>query len=83
MWPGSSGSCIEFHPQGIQGISEHPGPGRVHAEAITRLFDSGVSIVNVHSGQPDQQKVLDFYVKEVLPRLKGNGGASRGGASSH
>ena len=61
-------------------VSQDPA---VHAEAITRLFDSGVSIVNVHSGQPDQQKVLDFYVKEVLPRLKGNGGASRGEASSH
>ncbi len=58
-------------------VSQDPA---VHTEAIARLFDSGVSIVNVHSGQPDQQKVLDFYGKEVLPRLKGNGGASPGGA---
>lgn len=61
-------------------VSQDPA---VHAQALTRLFDSGVSIVNVHSGQPDQQKVIDFYGKEVLPRLKGNGDASRGGASSH
>jgi alkanesulfonate monooxygenase SsuD/methylene tetrahydromethanopterin reductase-like flavin-dependent oxidoreductase (luciferase family) len=42
----------------------------VHAQAIKKLFDSGVTIVNVHSGQADQQKVIDFYGKEVLPRLK-------------
>ena len=40
-----------------------------HVKAITKLFDSGVSIVNIHSGQPDQRKVLDFYGKEVLPQL--------------
>jgi TAT-translocated FGD2 family F420-dependent dehydrogenase len=48
-------------------VSQDP---RAHVEAISQLFDSGVSIVNVHSGQPDQQKVIDFYGKEVLPRLK-------------
>jgi F420-dependent hydroxymycolic acid dehydrogenase len=41
-----------------------------HVQAIKKLFDSGVSIVNVHSGQVDQQKVIDFYGREVLPRLK-------------
>jgi TAT-translocated FGD2 family F420-dependent dehydrogenase len=40
-----------------------------HVQAIKKLFDSGVTIVNVHSGQQDQQKVIDFYGKEVLPRL--------------
>jgi F420-dependent hydroxymycolic acid dehydrogenase len=44
-----------------------------HIEAINKLFDSGVSIVNVHSGQPDQQKVIEFYGKEVVPRLKAKG----------
>jgi F420-dependent hydroxymycolic acid dehydrogenase len=43
----------------------------VHVKAINKLFDSGISIVNIHSGQPEQRKVLDFYGKEVLPRLKG------------
>jgi len=33
------------------------------------LFESGVSIVNIHSGQPDQVWVVDFYGKEVLPKL--------------
>jgi TAT-translocated FGD2 family F420-dependent dehydrogenase len=42
----------------------------VHVEALDRLFDSGVSIVNVHSGQPDQQKVIEFYANNVLPKLR-------------
>lgn len=41
-----------------------------HAQKIGELFASGVTIVNVHSGQADQRKVIDFYGKEVLPRLK-------------
>jgi F420-dependent hydroxymycolic acid dehydrogenase len=32
----------------------------VHVETLNKLFDSGATIVNVHSGQPDQQKVIDF-----------------------
>ena len=54
-----------------------------HVAAIRKLFDSGVSIVNVHSGQPDQQRVLDFYGKEVLPRLRGDAASGAGGARSH
>ncbi len=41
----------------------------VHLKTITELFQSGVSIVNIHSGQPDQRRVVDFYGKEVLPKL--------------
>jgi F420-dependent hydroxymycolic acid dehydrogenase len=41
-----------------------------HVQAIKKLFDSGVTIVNIHSGQPDQQKVIEFYGREVLPRVK-------------
>jgi hypothetical protein len=26
--------------------------------------------VNIHSGQADQKRVIDFYGKEVLPRIK-------------
>lgn len=54
-----------------------------HVAAIRKLFDSGVSIVNVHSGQPDQQRVLDFYGKEVLPRLRGDAASGADGARSH
>lgn len=42
----------------------------VHAKKIKELFDSGVTIVNVHSGQPDQSRVLEFYGEEVIPRVK-------------
>jgi TAT-translocated FGD2 family F420-dependent dehydrogenase len=42
----------------------------VHVQTIKKLFDSGVTIVNIHSGQADQQKVIDFYGSEVLPRVR-------------
>ena len=42
----------------------------VHVKAINKLFDSGVTIVNIHSGQADQRKVIEFYGTEVLPRLR-------------
>ena len=45
-------------------------PG-VHREAIAKLFDSGATIVNIHSGQPDQKKVIDFYGRSVLPKFAG------------
>lgn len=43
-----------------------------HAEVIEKLFESGVTIVNIHSGQPDQQTVIDFYGREVIPKLRGS-----------
>jgi TAT-translocated FGD2 family F420-dependent dehydrogenase len=42
----------------------------VHVKAISELFDSGATIVNIHSGQEDQKRVIEFYGKEVLPRIK-------------
>jgi hypothetical protein len=42
----------------------------VHVKAIFELFDSGATIVNIHSGQEDQKRVIEFYGKEVLPRIK-------------
>jgi TAT-translocated FGD2 family F420-dependent dehydrogenase len=42
----------------------------VHIKKMHELFDSGVTIVNVHSGQPDQARVIDFYAKHVLPAVK-------------
>lgn len=41
----------------------------IHVEAISKLFDSGATIVNIHSGQPDQKKVIEFYASSVLPKL--------------
>lgn len=42
-----------------------------HVAAIDELFESGATIVNIHSGQTDQQKVIDFYGNWVLPELSG------------
>jgi alkanesulfonate monooxygenase SsuD/methylene tetrahydromethanopterin reductase-like flavin-dependent oxidoreductase (luciferase family) len=39
----------------------------VHIKKMHELFESGVTIVNVHSGQPDQGRVIDFYAERVLP----------------
>jgi F420-dependent hydroxymycolic acid dehydrogenase len=41
-----------------------------HVKVISALFESGATGVHIHSGQHDQRKVIDFYGKEVLPRLR-------------
>lgn len=41
----------------------------LHVTKIRELQDSGVTIVNIHSGQADQRKVIEFYGSQVLPRL--------------
>jgi G6PDH family F420-dependent oxidoreductase len=40
----------------------------VHIKKVKELHESGVTIVNVHSGQMDQQKVVEFYGSKVLPK---------------
>jgi TAT-translocated FGD2 family F420-dependent dehydrogenase len=42
-----------------------------HVKAIEELFASGATIVNVHAGQNDQRRVIEFYGREVLPQLRG------------
>jgi len=42
----------------------------IHIRKMHDLFDSGVSIINIHSGQPDQARVIDFYAEHVLPAFK-------------
>lgn len=42
----------------------------VHVKVLSELFDSGATGVHIHSGQHDQKQVIDFYGKEVLPRLR-------------
>ena len=44
-----------------------------HIKAARELFDSGVSVVNVHSGQADQKRVIEFYAQHVLPAFKQSG----------
>ena len=41
----------------------------MHVAKVRELFDSGATIVNIHSGQPDQKRVIDFYASHVLPKL--------------
>lgn len=41
----------------------------VHIAKIRQLFDSGATIVNVHSGQPDQKRVIEFYAAHALPKF--------------
>jgi TAT-translocated FGD2 family F420-dependent dehydrogenase len=41
-----------------------------HIKKIKELFQSGVTIVNIHSGEADQKRVIDFYGTKVLPGLK-------------
>ena len=42
----------------------------VHIKTINDLFDSGATIANIHTGQNDQESVIQFYGKEVLPKIK-------------
>ena len=47
-------------------IGTDPAP---HLAKVQELFDSGATIVNIHTGQPDQEKVIDFYGRHVLPHF--------------
>jgi TAT-translocated FGD2 family F420-dependent dehydrogenase len=48
-------------------VSKDPG---VHVRKIQELIEQGVTTIYVHSAQPDQRKVINFYSSEVLPRLR-------------
>jgi TAT-translocated FGD2 family F420-dependent dehydrogenase len=41
-----------------------------HVKVLADLFQNGATGVHIHSGRRDQRKVIDFYGKEVLPRLR-------------
>jgi len=43
---------------------------KVHIEGVQKLFENGATIVNIHPGQHDQKKVIDFYQRHVLPEVK-------------
>jgi len=43
---------------------------QVHIKKINELFDSGANIVNIHCGQDDQRRLIEFYGKQVLPHVK-------------
>ena len=39
----------------------------VHAQRMEELFAAGATQVYIHSAQPDQRRVIEFYGREVLP----------------
>ncbi len=43
---------------------------QTHVDGLQKLFDNGATLVMVHSAQPDQKAVIDFWGKEVLPKLR-------------
>lgn len=45
---------------------------KTHIDKIEELFKSGATIVNIHSGQDNQKRVIDFYGSSVLPQLGNN-----------
>ncbi|MBV9581403.1 MAG: TIGR03557 family F420-dependent LLM class oxidoreductase [Chloroflexi bacterium] len=47
-------------------VSMDPGD---HVKHIQGLWDAGATHVFVHSGNPDQMRLIDFYAKQVLPQL--------------
>lgn len=48
-------------------ISDDPAE---HIRKLKELFESGATEVHIHSGQQDQKRVIEFYGKEVLPKLR-------------
>jgi TAT-translocated FGD2 family F420-dependent dehydrogenase len=41
-----------------------------HIKAVEELFQSGATMVNIHTGQSDQMRVIKFYKDEVIPKLR-------------
>ena len=41
-----------------------------HAAKLIELFETGATIVNIHSGQPDQRRVVEYYGSKVLPQVR-------------
>jgi len=42
----------------------------VHIQVIRELFASGATIVNIHAGQRDQHRFIEFYGSRVLPDFR-------------
>jgi TAT-translocated FGD2 family F420-dependent dehydrogenase len=49
----------------------------VHIKAVEELFASGATIVNIHTGQRDQLRAIEFYGREVLPKLRRGANTTR------
>jgi F420-dependent hydroxymycolic acid dehydrogenase len=40
-----------------------------HIKVIEELYHSGATMVNVHTGQEDQLRVIKLYTDEVIPKV--------------
>jgi hypothetical protein len=47
-------------------ISEDP---QKHIKNLQTLIDGGLTHIFIHGGQDDQEKVIEFYGREVLPQI--------------
>ena len=41
-----------------------------HVNQLRRLFEAGATHVAIHSAQPDQGRLIEFYGREVLPAVR-------------
>lgn len=48
-------------------VSEEP---EAHIAGVQTLLDKGATHIFVHATQPDQERVIDFYSRHVLPRFR-------------
>ncbi len=48
-----------------------------HVKKLVETFRGGATQIYVHSGQHDQQRVIDFYGREVIPAVKRELGVAR------
>ncbi len=48
-------------------VSEDP---RKHIEQVHRLFEAGATQIAIHSVQPDQERLIEFYGRHVLPAFR-------------
>ena len=44
-----------------------------HARVVRALFESGATIVNIHAGQQDYSRFIEFYGSRVLPSFRQSG----------
>src|SRR5690348_14564584 len=43
---------------------------KIHIDAVQELFASGIKLVNIHVGQMDQHRAIEFFRSAVLPALR-------------
>lgn len=44
---------------------------QAHMAKLQKLIEGGVTHIYVHAGNDEQQRAIQFYSQEVLPKLRG------------